>query len=89
MFEVVFTLYYPYHGSVSEGGEKMTKHKPADFVGQKVRLHSSMWEQGFVDGVVTKYDSVRGLFLFRTANARPGDPYYEVRIADMGMLTLI
>ena len=47
----------------SDKGGEMKKLKVKDIVGQKVRLHSSMWVQGFCDGEVEAYDYDRGVFL--------------------------
>jgi hypothetical protein len=67
----------------------MKKLKISDIVGNKVRLHSSMWVQGYCDGEVESYDYDRGVFYFRTAHARRDDPYYEVRISDIGQFSLL
>jgi hypothetical protein len=56
----------------------------SDIVGHKVRLHSPYWEQGFCDGEVVRYDSTRGVFVFRAGHhTRPDDPYYEVRLGNL------
>jgi hypothetical protein len=65
------------------------KLKINDIVGKKVRLHSSMWVQGYCDGECTSYDSNRGVFYFRTNNHRLDDPTYEVRIGDIGQFELL
>lgn len=67
----------------------MKKLKVKDIVGKKVRLHSSMWVQGYCDGEVESYDYDRGVFYFKTAHHRLDDPYYEVRISDIGQFSLL
>lgn len=67
----------------------MKKLRPKDIIGKKVRLHSTMWVQGYCDGEVTSYDHNRGVFFFKTAHHRRDDPYYEVRISDIGQFSLL
>lgn len=66
-----------------------TKHNPEALVGKRVRLTHSMWVQGYADGEVVAYDSDRCVYFFRLPNARKDDPYYEVRIGDAHLFTVL
>jgi hypothetical protein len=55
------------------------KLQPNDVVGNKVRLHSSLWEQGYCDGECSRYDSKRGVFFFRRDGQPLDEGTYEVR----------
>jgi hypothetical protein len=66
--------------------KKLTKN---DIVGKKVRLHSSLWVQGYCDGECTGYEPIRGVFFFRRDGQRLDEGTYEVRIGDIGQFELL
>jgi hypothetical protein len=54
-----------------------------EYIDHRVRLHSSMWVQGYCDGEIIGYDFNRAVFSFRPDNARLDDPIYEVRLQNV------
>lgn len=58
---------------------KKKKLTIADVVGKKVRLHSSLWIQGYCDGECVGYDSKRGIFFFHRNGQQLDEGTYEVR----------
>ena len=54
-----------------------------------MRLHSSLWIQGYCDGECTGYEPIRGVFFFRRDGQRLDEGTYEVRIGDIGQFELL
>lgn len=61
------------------GTAKKKTLKITDVVGKKVRLHSSIWIQGYCDGECTGYEPKRGVFFFRRNGQQLDEGSYEVR----------
>ena len=61
------------------GTAKKKTLKITDVVCKKVRLHSSMWTQGYIDGECVGYDSKRGVFYFHRNGQEKDEGTYEVR----------